>query len=221
MLVRVVSVKMAELSSLKCSSSWKATRKLAKNGQNWLFRKSKLAKALQQPGKCMFRKKWLNLAQLVKNPPAMWENWVWSLGLEDPLEKGKATHSGLENSRDYIVHGVAKSQTRLSNFHFLPVIVLNPSLLVTHFILKKFLSDRKWHLVTHHCLFLEGNRQVQPAHERRKIKLHLLEEDMLKDSQTCSWASYQHAGCEDFLAGQWLRTTLQNRGCEFDPYLGN
>ena len=118
MLVRVVSVKMAELSSLKCSSSWKATRKLAKNGQNWLFRKSKLAKALQQPGKCMFRKKWLNLAQLVKNPPAMWENWVWSLGLEDPLEKGKATHSGLENSRDYIVHEVTKSWTWLSNFHF-------------------------------------------------------------------------------------------------------
>ena len=26
--------------------------------------------------------------------------------------------SGLENSRDYIVHGVTKSQTRLSNFHF-------------------------------------------------------------------------------------------------------
>ena len=29
------------------------------------------------------------LAQLVKNPPAMWETWVRSLGLEDPLEKGK------------------------------------------------------------------------------------------------------------------------------------
>ena len=29
------------------------------------------------------------LAQLVKNPPAMWEIWVRSLGLEDPLEKGK------------------------------------------------------------------------------------------------------------------------------------
>ena len=27
-------------------------------------------------------------------------------------------HSGLENSRDCIVHGVAKHQTRLSNFHF-------------------------------------------------------------------------------------------------------
>ena len=34
-------------------------------------------------------------AQLVKNPPAMQETWVWSLGWEDPLEKGKATHSSL------------------------------------------------------------------------------------------------------------------------------
>ena len=33
------------------------------------------------------------MAQLVKNPPAMWETWVRSLGWEDPLEKGKATHS--------------------------------------------------------------------------------------------------------------------------------
>ena len=37
---------------------------------------------------------WVSLvAQLVKNPPAMWETWVQSLGWEDPLEKGKATHS--------------------------------------------------------------------------------------------------------------------------------
>ena len=33
--------------------------------------------------------------QLVKNPPAMWETWVRSLGWEDPLEKGKATHSSI------------------------------------------------------------------------------------------------------------------------------
>ena len=33
------------------------------------------------------------VAQLVKNPHAMWETWVRSLGWEDPLEKGKATHS--------------------------------------------------------------------------------------------------------------------------------
>jgi len=37
---------------------------------------------------------WASLvAQLVKNPPAMRETWVQSLGWEDPLEKGKATHS--------------------------------------------------------------------------------------------------------------------------------
>ena len=35
------------------------------------------------------------VAQLVKNPPAMWETWIRSLGWEDPLEKGKATHSSI------------------------------------------------------------------------------------------------------------------------------
>ena len=35
------------------------------------------------------------VAQLVKNPPAMWEIWVLSLGWKDPLEKGKATHSSI------------------------------------------------------------------------------------------------------------------------------
>ena len=37
---------------------------------------------------------WASLmTQLVKNPPAMWETWVRSLGWEDPLEKEKAIHS--------------------------------------------------------------------------------------------------------------------------------
>ena len=35
------------------------------------------------------------VAQLVKNPPAMPETWVRSLGQEDPLEKGMATHSSI------------------------------------------------------------------------------------------------------------------------------
>ena len=35
------------------------------------------------------------VAQLVKNLPAMRETWVCSLGWEDPLEKGKATHSSI------------------------------------------------------------------------------------------------------------------------------
>ena len=52
---------------------------------------------------------WASLvAQLIKNPRAIQETWVRSLGWEDPLEKGTATH--------YTVHGVAKSQTQLSNF---------------------------------------------------------------------------------------------------------
>ena len=64
---------------------------------------------------------WASLvAQLVKNPPVMRETWVWFLVWEDPLEKGKATHSnsGLENSMDSIIYGVAKSWTWLSDFHF-------------------------------------------------------------------------------------------------------
>ena len=53
-----------------------------------------------------------SVAQLVKNLPAVWETWVHSLGWEDPLEKGKATHSSsLENSMD------TKSWTWLSDFH--------------------------------------------------------------------------------------------------------
>ena len=35
------------------------------------------------------------MAQMVKNPPATRETWVRSLGWEDPLEKGKATHSSI------------------------------------------------------------------------------------------------------------------------------
>ena len=39
---------------------------------------------------------WASLvAQLVKDPPAMQETWVQSLGWEDPLEKGKAIHSSI------------------------------------------------------------------------------------------------------------------------------
>ena len=39
---------------------------------------------------------WASLvAQLVKNLSAMWKSWVQSLGWEDLLEKGKATHSSI------------------------------------------------------------------------------------------------------------------------------
>ena len=35
------------------------------------------------------------VTQTVKNPPAMWETWVQSLGWEDPLEEDMAAHSSI------------------------------------------------------------------------------------------------------------------------------
>ena len=63
---------------------------------------------------------WASLvAQTVKNLPAMRETWVQSLGLEDPLQEGMATHSSILAWRILMnrgawwatVHGVVKSQT--------------------------------------------------------------------------------------------------------------
>ena len=50
----------------------------------------------------------------------MWETWVRSLGWEDPLEKGKATHSSILAWRIPRLYSpwVAKSRTQLSGFHF-------------------------------------------------------------------------------------------------------
>ena len=67
---------------------------------------------------------WASLvAQLEKNLPATWETWVWSLGWEDALEKGKATliqNSGLENSMDCVSPWGCKESDmteQLSVFH--------------------------------------------------------------------------------------------------------
>ena len=58
------------------------------------------------------------LTQMVENPPAMQENWAQSLGWEDRLEEGMATHSSIlawriatdRGAWRATVHGVAKSQ---------------------------------------------------------------------------------------------------------------
>jgi len=70
----------------------------------------------------------LSSSKMIKNPPAMWETWVLSLGWEDPLEKGTGYplhYSCLENSMDRgtwraTIHGSTKSRTCLSDFslHF-------------------------------------------------------------------------------------------------------
>ena len=70
------------------------------------------------------------VAQMVKNLSAMPETWVQSLGWEDPLEKGMATHSNIilwriPQTKEPVglqwapVHGVAKSQTKLSDYPLL------------------------------------------------------------------------------------------------------
>ena len=61
------------------------------------------------------------VAQLVKNPPAMWDTWVWSSLGRSPGEGNSfpLQYSGLENSMDCTIHKVTKSWTRLSDFHFL------------------------------------------------------------------------------------------------------
>ena len=53
------------------------------------------------------------MTQQVKNAPAIQETWVRSLGWEDPLEKGKATHSSILAWRIpwTVVHRVTKSWT--------------------------------------------------------------------------------------------------------------
>ena len=57
---------------------------------------SGLGKSLGEGKSYTFQYSWASLVtQLVKNPPAMWKTWVRSLGWEDPLEKGKATHSSI------------------------------------------------------------------------------------------------------------------------------
>ena len=61
------------------------------------------------------------VAQMIKNLPATWETWVQSLGWEDPLKEGMATHSSIlawriptdRGAWQATVHGVLKSWTRL------------------------------------------------------------------------------------------------------------
>ena len=63
------------------------------------------------------------MAKMVKNLPAIQETQVRSLGWKNPLQKERATHSNIltwivpwtQGPGRLTVHGVAKSQTQLSN----------------------------------------------------------------------------------------------------------
>ena len=63
------------------------------------------------------------MAQLIKNPPEIWETWVQTLSWEDTLEEGMATHFSIlawripvdRGAWQAAVHGVAKSWIQLSD----------------------------------------------------------------------------------------------------------
>ena len=126
------------------------------------------------------------MPQLAKNPPAMWETWVQSLGWEDPLEKGTGTHpsilgegngnplqcSCLENSRDggalwAAVYGVAQSRTRLkrlsSSSRVLPNNFIKTSTWQSNGLFRNLgnllvttFFTFKVHLIIHFCLSLSS-----------------------------------------------------------------
>ena len=76
---------------------------------------------------------------MVKNPSAMQETWVQSLGWEDPLQESMATHFNTlawkismdRGAWQATVHGVVKSQTRLSNEAAAAVWTLNSTYFIT------------------------------------------------------------------------------------------
>ena len=79
---------------------------LAKVGRIWILRaenrkdtRSRRGKNSEKKGKsCLggrFRGRASLVAQLVKNPPAVWKTWIQPLGWEDPLKKANASHCSI------------------------------------------------------------------------------------------------------------------------------
>ena len=64
-------------------TSWQVEGEKVEKLADFIFRGSKVSEGASL------------IAQLVKNPPGMWETWVQALSWEDTLEKGKATHSSI------------------------------------------------------------------------------------------------------------------------------
>ena len=65
-------------------------------GRHWsMYQNNCLKKKINLVVEAQGEKRSSLVAQTVKNPPAMQETWVWSLGWEDPLEEGMATQSSI------------------------------------------------------------------------------------------------------------------------------
>ena len=72
---------------------------------------------------------WASLIpQLLKNPPAMWETWVQSLGWKDPLKKGISTHSSILAWRNpwtvCIVHGSQRVRHNWAPLSYIYIYIL-------------------------------------------------------------------------------------------------
>ena len=101
----------------------------------------------------------------------MRETWVRSLGWEDPLEQGTGytlQYSGVENSMDYIIHGVSKSWTQLNNFHshfFNTSSTLNPeqSLRIPQY--------PSLHCLSHHPQFPVSIKEIRSLRFQRDFKI--------------------------------------------------
>ena len=118
---------------------------------------------------------WASLvAQLGKNLPAMQETWVRSLGWEDPLKKGTATHSSILAWR---IHGLSMGLKRvrlLSDFHFLITLPGIPSSYITFLnpiyflkyprsqltIFSPFLDYQIIHIICLYILFLKNSNSL-------------------------------------------------------------
>ena len=98
---------------------------------------------------------WASLvAQLVKNPPAVWETWVQSLGWEDPQEKGKATHSSILAWRiPWTVQSMG-SQRVGHDWATFPFTYLRPYVVVSH---PEFPQGSPWGVAAVQCLLYGGN----------------------------------------------------------------
>ena len=70
---------------------------------------------------CPLQYSWASLvAQLIQNPPAMQATWVQSLGWEDPWRRERLPTPVFWSGEFHgLVHGITKSQTGLSDFHFI------------------------------------------------------------------------------------------------------
>ena len=123
------------------------------------------------------------------NPGLLHRRQIWSLDWEDPLEKGivyPLQYSGLENSMDCIVHGVAKSWTWLSDFHFqivsndFPVTQVVKNLNKYKRLIKSSIDDRASGI----CLRMQ---EMQETWVRSLGQEDPLEEEMATHSSILAW----------------------------------